>query len=160
MYSPTRIRRRQATYWKHRKKRGCQESASARSPEEARPVARTFRSSHLYSRRCAPNGRGCSASWQPTRIPPPNVCYAAAILGILRTAPGGRSETVAESVFFDLSRPEQYPFGGRGAQSQVVNDVGEVPTAVDNTDNLDDAGTLPVEDKILAVRTSLSRCRR
>ena len=64
-----------------------------------------------------------------------------------------RSETVAESVFFDLSRPEQDPFGGRsGAQSQVVKDVGDVPTAVDNTDNLDDAGTLPVEDKIPAVR--------
>jgi hypothetical protein len=65
----------------------------------------------------------------------------------------GRSETVPESVFFDLSRPEQYPFGGRvGAQSQVVKNVGDVPAAVDNTDNLDDAGTLPVEDKILAVR--------
>ena len=42
--------------------------------------------------------------------------------------------------------------GGVGAQSQVVKNVGDVPTVVDNTDNLDDARTLPVEDKILAVR--------
>ncbi len=39
-----------------------------------------------------------------------------------------------------------------GAQSQVVENVGDVPAAVDNTDNLDDTGTLPVEDKKLAVR--------
>ena len=70
----------------------------------------------------------------------------------------GRSEAVAESVFFDPSRHEQYPFRGTnwrrgsGVQSQVVKNVGDVPTAVDNTDNLDDAGTLPVEDKILTVR--------
>jgi hypothetical protein len=41
--------------------------------------------------------------------------------------------------------------GGVGAQSQVVKNVWDVPTAVDDTDNLDDSGTLPVEDKILAV---------
>ena len=42
--------------------------------------------------------------------------------------------------------------GGIWAQSQVVENVGDVPTAVDDTDNLDDAGTLTVEDQILAVR--------
>jgi hypothetical protein len=41
---------------------------------------------------------------------------------------------------------------GVGAQSQVVKNVRDVPTAVDNTDNLDDAGTLRVEDKMVAVR--------
>jgi hypothetical protein len=61
----------------------------------------------------------------------------------------GRSETVAEGVFF-ISR--QQLAAGSGAQSQVVKNVGDVPTAVDNTDNLDDAGTLPLEDKIVAVR--------
>lgn len=61
-----------------------------------------------------------------------------------------RSLKVCSSICRGLS--SAHLAAGSGAQSQVVKDVGDVPTAVDNTDNLDDAGTLPVEDKILAVR--------
>ena len=68
------------------------------------------------------------------------------------------SETVAESNVFSIRRGLSSTHlsapmaAGSGAQSQVVKNVGDVPTAVDDTDNLDDTGTLPVEDKILAVR--------
>jgi hypothetical protein len=64
----------------------------------------------------------------------------------------GRSETVADSLFSIrrglISTQLATPIGGGiGAQSQVVENVGNVPAPVDNTDNLDDAGTLTVEDQ-------------
>jgi hypothetical protein len=36
--------------------------------------------------------------------------------------------------------------------SQLIKNVRDVPAAVDDPDNLDDAGTLAVEDQIVTVR--------
>jgi len=48
---------------------------------------------------------------------------------------------------------------GRGLL-QLVKDVGDVPAAVNHTDNLDHAGTFAVEDVIVPLREQLSRSRR